>query len=142
MRIRQSGATVGALAFIAAFIVYAFVFPSPFAHAKPRIGTAVHAAFPSRARRAYINRIRTEPVTDSKYGGLVNLWTGGSYGVGTVNLMWPEFPRRTQSWQRRVILAVAVHRHLPLRRQNARRRGEAGHRCSHRCWRREAEVLN
>lgn len=61
----------------------------------------------------YEDRIRTAPVTWA-YSSALSAYTGGSYGVDTVNQLWPRFPRR-QTSQRAAMLKAARKYGVPLR---------------------------
>jgi membrane-bound lytic murein transglycosylase B len=65
------------------------------------------------AASTYEDRIRTAPVT-SAYSQALYAYTGGSYSIGTVNQLWPRFPRG-QVTQRAAMLKAARDHGLPLR---------------------------
>lgn len=71
---------------------------------------------PTRAERdrAYTNRVRLAPV-DGRYASALSAYTGGSYSVGTVNSLWPRFPRSRQARQRLDIIDAAKRYHIPVR---------------------------
>jgi len=60
------------------------------------------------ARRAYVLRVRRAAVGE-EWAQILNLYTGGSYSTDHVNSLWQGAPRST------VVLAAAVHYHLPYR---------------------------
>lgn len=61
----------------------------------------------------YEDRIRTAPV-DSRYSRALSIYTGGSYGIQSVNQLWPRFPKHQRA-QRSAMLKAAKHYGLPLR---------------------------
>ncbi|MEI6446462.1 MAG: hypothetical protein WCO96_01125 [Actinomycetes bacterium] len=61
----------------------------------------------------YQDRVRTAPVT-WQYSSALSAYTGSSYGIATVNQLWPRFPRQ-QRTQRQTMLNAAMRYHVPLR---------------------------
>lgn len=72
-------------------------------------------AYPARTPEAHAQKIarvaRTIPV-GSQWEGVLNSYTGGSYGVDRVNSLWPLAPRGKR---RRTVLGAAIHHHVPFR---------------------------
>ena len=73
---------------------------------------ALSVAQPATAK-TYEDRIRTAPVTYA-YSSALNAYTGGSYGVETVNQLWPRFPRHQRA-QRAAMIAAGRKYGVPLR---------------------------
>ena len=71
------------------------------------------AATRAERDRAYTERIRTAPV-DARYSRAVGIYTGWSYGIATINELWPRYPHH-QTSQRAAMLDAAKAHHLPLR---------------------------
>jgi len=56
-------------------------------------------------------KARTATVS-SRWAGILDAYTGGSYSVGMVNQMWQRAPKGKR---RQIILGAAVHHHVPFR---------------------------
>lgn len=69
------------------------------------------AHLPERHASRTAHLARTSPVS-YRWESILNLYTGGSYGVGHVNSLWPAAPRGAR---RQVVLGAAVHHHVPFR---------------------------
>ena len=70
---------------------------------------------PARLPEKPANRIahiaRTMAVT-SKWQSVLEIYTGGSYGVDHVNALWPRSPH---GQKRKTIIGAAIHHHVPAR---------------------------
>ena len=69
------------------------------------------ARLPEKTTSRTAHLARTLPVT-SRWESILNTYTGGNYGVGHVNSLWPAAPRGRR---RQVVLGAAVHHHVPFR---------------------------
>ena len=69
------------------------------------------ARLPEKPATRVARLARTAPVT-YRWEAVLNSYTGGSYGVGHVNALWPSAPRGRR---RQIVFGAAVHHHVPLR---------------------------
>jgi hypothetical protein len=58
-----------------------------------------------------VSKARTASVS-WKWEPILEAYTGGNYGVGHVNSLWPMAPHGKR---RQIVLRAAVHHHVPLR---------------------------